>query len=202
MFHITTISRHSELSGCVTKSLVANLNIALSTLWILRICHSLTPHLNVWGATMACFSVFVLLIFSHSKQLKGPDTATLYKPPSHHLFNALNNNQVGQVSALLERCVRSNTQLVPPLAAPTMNFNLNIPAEVATLLCPHAPPPAANTPVSTAHDPGSVLRPLPVISNTMLVSSDRLPGPELSLADFCSKYGLTTGISQKLDENG
>jgi len=83
-----------------------------------------------------------------------------------------------------------------------MNFNLNIPAEVATLLRPHAPPPAANTPVSTAHDPGSVLRPLPVISNTMLVSSDRLPGPELSLADFCSKYSLTTGISQKLDENG
>jgi hypothetical protein len=108
---------------------------------------------------------------------------------------------VGQVSALLERRARSNTQLAPLPTAPTMNFNLNIPAEIVTLLRPHAPPPAADTQL-IAQDPGPVLQPLPVVSNTMLISSDRLPGPELSLADFCSKYGLTNGISQKLDENG
>jgi hypothetical protein len=148
------------------------------------------------------FSIFITFFFFHSKQLKGPGTATLYKPPLHYLFNALNNNQVGQVSALLEQRVCPNTQLPSLPAAPTMNFNLNIPAEVAMLLCPHALLPAADTPVSTAHDPGLVLRPLLVVSNTMLVSSDRLSGPELSLADFCSRYSLTASISQNLDENG
>jgi len=34
------------------------------------------------------FFVFVVAFFVYSKQLKGPDTTTLYKPPSHHLFNA------------------------------------------------------------------------------------------------------------------
>jgi hypothetical protein len=113
------------------------------------------------------------------------------------------------VSALLERRVRVNAQSAPPPVAPTMNFNLNIPAEIATLLRPqaqaqvHAPPlPVVDTPAGPACDPGLVLQPLPVVSNTMLVPSDRLPGPELSLADFCSKYGLTNGISQKLNENG
>jgi len=83
-----------------------------------------------------------------------------------------------------------------------MNFTLNIPAEVAMLLRLNAPPPIGDTSTCTDHEPGPVFRPLPIVSNTMLVSSDRVPGPELSLADFCSKYGLTNGISQKLDENG
>jgi hypothetical protein len=165
------------------------------------------PHFDVWGAAMVFF-FFLRFQFSYSNQLKGPDTATLQKPPSHHLFNALNNNQVGQANALLERRARLNAQSAPaPPVAPTMNFNLNIPAEVATFLRPQAPPgpPAVDVPAATARDPGLVLQPLPVVSNTlqsMLISSDRLPGPELSLADFCSKYGLTNGISQKLDENG
>jgi hypothetical protein len=170
------------------------------------------PHFDVWGAAMVCFYIFFIFsLLSYSKQLKGPDTATLHKPPSHHLFNALNNNQVGQVNALLERRARFNAQSAP--VAPTMNFNLNIPAEVATFLRPQAPPgppPAAvlvDAPAlaGPARDPGPVLQPLPVVSNTtqsMLISSDRLPGPELSLADFCLQYGLTNGISQKLDENG
>lgn len=112
------------------------------------------------------------------------------------------------MSALLERRARFNAQSAPPPVAPTMNFNLNIPAEVASLLRPgpqaHAPPPAVDAPQAAgpARDPGPILQPLHVVSNTMLISSDRLPGPELTLADFCSKYRLTDGISQKLNENG
>ena len=115
--------------------------------------------------------IFSFIHYSYLNQLKGPDTDTLHKPPSHHLFNALNNSQVGQANALLEWCAHFNAQTAQPPVAPTMNFNLNIPAEVTTLLRPQAPPgppplAAVHTHAGPALDPGHVLQPLPVVSNS------------------------------------
>ena len=89
-----------------------------------------------------------------------------------------------------------------------MNFNLNIPAEVATFFHPHAPlaPPMLQT-HAPGHNPTTIAHLLPVpqhslpVSN-MLISSDRLPGLEMTLREFCTKYALTDGVIKKLEENG
>ena len=42
----------------------------------------------------------------------------------------------------------------------------------------------------------------PLIASDMLIPADCLPGPELSLENFCKIYCLTDGVQNKLDENG
>ena len=133
-------------------------------------------------------------------QLKGPMIVTLDTPPNHHLFNAVSNNQLGQLSPLLERCQRGNS--TGSAAAPVINFN--VPAEVIHLFRPPAAPATPVTAVAAA--PAIPIQPLAppaflMVSDT-LIPADRAPGPTLSLDDFCKTYLLTDGVRTKLDENG
>jgi hypothetical protein len=124
--------------------------------------------------------------------------ATLDMPPNHHMFNAISNNHLGQMSPLLERRQRGNSTNG---SAPVFNFN--IPNNVFQIFKPPAAvpvmpvqgtAPALVTPI--AHIP-------PQLSLTEnLVSADRVPGPELPLEEFCRMYRLTDGVQNKLDENG
>ena len=132
-------------------------------------------------------------------QLKGPTIATLDTPPNHHLFNAISNNQLGQLSPLLKRRQRGNS--TGSATAPVINFN--VPAEVIHLF---HPPAAPATPVAAvAITPATPIQPLvppafPMVSDT-LIPADRAPGPMLSLDDFCKTYFLTDGVQTKLDDN-
>ena len=42
----------------------------------------------------------------------------------------------------------------------------------------------------------------PLVTSDMLIPINCLPGPELSLDDFCKTYHLTDSVRKKLDENG
>jgi hypothetical protein len=128
--------------------------------------------------------------------------ATLETPPNHPNFDGVSNNQLGQLSPLLERRQRQNTSNG---SAPVFNFN--IPSEVIQMLRPSAIPstpiqgPAAPLPATPVQSIApSVFQPIMV--SDMLIPTDRLPGPELSLSDFCKIYRLTDGVQNKLDETG
>jgi hypothetical protein len=148
-----------------------------------------------------------LLLYAYTNttslfQLKGPTIATLDTPPNHHLFNAISNNQLGQLSPLLERRQRGNS--TGSAAAPVINFN--VPAEFIQLFHPPAAPAATPLATAAAAAPAAPIQPLAppaflMVSNT-LIPADRAPGPTLSLDDFCKTYLLTDGVRTKLDENG
>jgi hypothetical protein len=148
-----------------------------------------------------------LLLYAYTNttslfQLKGPTIATLDTPPNHHLFNTISNNQLGQLSPLLERRQRGNS--TGSAAAPVINFN--VPAEFIQLFHPPAAPAATPLATAAAAAPAAPIQPLAppaflMVSNT-LIPADRAPGPTLSLDDFCKTYLLTDGVRTKLDENG
>ncbi|KAJ7690877.1 hypothetical protein B0H17DRAFT_1201448 [Mycena rosella] len=72
-------------------------------------------------------------------------------------------------------------------AAPQVHFNF--PPDFANLLRPAAPAPALPNPPITSLDP-----------STMLVPPPRVPGPELSIEDFCAFYSLDTDICDRFKQ--
>ena len=75
-------------------------------------------------------------------------------------------------------------QLLRPV--PTTPEPTNLLAPAPTII-PHAPAPAA-----------------PAYSGTtgMLIQGHHVPGPDMTLADFCVAHCLTEGVHSKLEENG
>ncbi|KAF8877867.1 hypothetical protein BD779DRAFT_1613105 [Infundibulicybe gibba] len=130
-------------------------------------------HFDVWAAAM----------------LKGEQFATLNTPPHHHLFNALSNNQLGQLSPLLERRLRGTSASAP--SAPVINFN--VPAELFGAFRPPPVDPAPGRPGPS---------PLTPATSPMLLPSSRNPGPRIPLAEFCTLYDLSENIRSRLDEQG
>ena len=76
------------------------------------------------------------------------------------------------------------------------------------MLRPSAIPPTPIPATSAAPLPATPIQPVtpsvfqPLVASDMLIPIDRLPGPELSLDDFCKTYRLTDSVQKKLDENG
>ena len=111
-------------------------------------------------------------------------------------------NQLGQLSLLLEcqlQAKNANT-------SPTSLINFNIPPEFVQLLCPvpATPEPTnllAPAPTIVPHAPAPAA---PAYSGTtgMLIQGDRVPGPDMTLADFCVVHQLMEGVRSKLEENG
>ncbi|KIJ96795.1 hypothetical protein K443DRAFT_49260, partial [Laccaria amethystina LaAM-08-1] len=136
-------------------------------------------HFDTWGAAM----------------LKGPTIATLETPPNHPNFDGVLNNQLGQLSPLLQRRQQqtSNNGLAPV-------FNFNIPSEVVQMLRPSTIPPTPIPAASAALLPATPIQavaPLasqPLVTPDMLIPINRLPGPELSLDNFCKTYRLTDSV--------
>ena len=134
-------------------------------------------------------------------QLKGDEFATVTAPPNHPLFRNLPTNQLGQLSPLLERHLQAkNTN-----TSPTSVINFNIPPEVVHLLRPQAVPAIPGP--TNALAPAPLILPhvaAPAYSGTtgMLIPGDRVPGPDLTLAEFCLAHRLTDGVRNKLEENG
>lgn len=137
-------------------------------------------------------------------QLKGDQFASLTAPPNHLLFRNLPSNQLGQLSPLLEHHLQAKNSNT----SPTSVINFNIPPEVVHLLrpIPATPEPMnllAPAPMIIPQVPAlPVTLPMYVGTTGMLIPRDRVPGPDMSLAEFCLAHRLTDGVRNKLDENG
>lgn len=76
------------------------------------------------------------------------------------------------------------------------------------MLRPSAALPTPIPAASAAPLPATPIQPVaplasqPLIASDMLIPINHLPGPELSLDNFCKTYCLTDSVRKKLDENG
>jgi hypothetical protein len=121
--------------------------------------------------------------------MKG-ECATLFKPPNHTLFDP----RPTSLSPVLQRRLQ-NARAVPVVpVAPAPVFNLNIGKEIADIFRPPAPTAFA----------ASMPPPPPPVSSLAtpdLIPFARAPGMDMSLADFCERYGLGENILNKFTEH-
>ena len=142
--------------------------------------------------------------YTDSYQLKGEEFASLTSPPNHPLFRNLPNNQLGQLSPLLECCLQEkNTNTLP-----TSVINFNIRPKFVQLLHPVPATPESTSlltlaaPIVPQASTPPVLLPVYAGTTGMLIPGDRVPGPDLSLSEFCLTHHLTDSVHNKLEENG
>jgi hypothetical protein len=124
-------------------------------------------------------------------QLKGTQFADLDTPPNNELFDKAAAAARAAKSPLLQHHLELKEQAVAKNipAAPQVHFNF--PAELANLLRPAAAPaPAA---------PDAFMPPLKTAN--MLIPHPRIPGPDLSIENFCTLYDLDSDICDRFKEH-
>ncbi|KAF8156684.1 hypothetical protein B0H34DRAFT_859408 [Crassisporium funariophilum] len=133
--------------------------------------------------------------------LKGEESATLYKPPNHRLFNTKRT----ALLPVLQRRIEAQNQKNTPPTQPVFNLTLGnelvgLFRQPAKALAP-APVPApapmpildpAPAPVSNHHIP---------VGCPFLLPPSRSPGTEMSLSTFCTTHELGDAILACLDDN-
>ncbi|KAJ7435680.1 hypothetical protein B0H11DRAFT_1855347 [Mycena galericulata] len=117
--------------------------------------------------------------------LKGKEFADLETPPNNHLFDRVAAGARAAKSELLMR--RKELQETKNTPAGT-HVNFNFPPEIVNLLRPPAPPPAV------AHAPNA-------LHPNALISSLRIPGPDLSIDEFCTTYHLDEDVADKFRQH-
>ncbi|KAF9064206.1 hypothetical protein BDP27DRAFT_1426053 [Rhodocollybia butyracea] len=118
--------------------------------------------------------------------LDGPKRAMIDSPPNDPLFTTNNEDNSLASHVLQQRQVRRNS------TANGSNISINITPKVAALLRPAPLPSQFPTPITTATATLSLL----------LLSPDHMPGPHMTMADFCTRYGLDESVSLKLIQLG
>ncbi|KAJ7862829.1 hypothetical protein B0H13DRAFT_2354477 [Mycena leptocephala] len=133
-------------------------------------------HFESWGAAM----------------LKGKAFADLDTPPNNKLFDQVATAARAVQSPLLQRRLELKEEAARKNAPAAPQVHINFPPEIANLLRPAAPPPPAAVP--------NVFIPPPNTAN-MLIPYPRIPGPDLSIEDFCSLHNLDTDICDRFKQN-
>ncbi|KAJ7112258.1 hypothetical protein C8R44DRAFT_741948 [Mycena epipterygia] len=124
--------------------------------------------------------------------LKDKNFANENKPPNHKLFDGLNDESLRIRSPLLQRRLDLQNKKKVPAAAPQVNFNF--PPELIQLFRQPAPAPAP----SPARAPAAV----PFHAHVpMLIPAPFVPGPNLSIEDFCAKHDLDDDICARFKSN-
>ncbi|KAJ7265185.1 hypothetical protein C8J57DRAFT_1069506 [Mycena rebaudengoi] len=104
---------------------------------------------------------------------KGPEYATIDKPPNHHLFNKLSPVTLAAQSPLLQRRLelkeKANTSMV-------LQVNINLPPDLLSFMRP---------PTATA---------APDNSTPTLIPPSKLAGPNMTIQAFCATYHLDDEI--------
>ncbi|KAJ6529200.1 hypothetical protein B0H19DRAFT_900106, partial [Mycena capillaripes] len=114
--------------------------------------------------------------------LKGKVFADLHTPPNHKLFDKVSAADRAAQSPLLQRRLEPKEQAAARNTATAPQVNFNFPPELVDLFRPAAPPaPAAAVPDRFIPPPNST---------NMLIPLPRIPGPDLSIEDFCTTYNL------------
>lgn len=124
--------------------------------------------------------------------MKGSAFADLETPPNNELFDKVARAARASQSPLLQRRLELKEQAAAKSAPAAPQVHFNFPPEILDLLRPAAPP---APPIAAAN----VLVPLPNASN-MLIPSNRVAGPDLSIDDFCSMYDLDTDIGDRFKQ--
>jgi hypothetical protein len=131
-------------------------------------------------------------------------------PPNHRLFD----NRPTKLSPVLQRRRDAQNQAVPAAATPTFNFTIG--REVIDLLRGNLNVPYANpgTPAPPYQDSEPVPPvAMPALNSAIhvpkydvqcptLLQSDRLPGPDMTITDFCAQNELGDGTLQKFNAHG
>ena len=166
--------------------------------------------LDCWASSMVrCFPLREPPSDANLFKLRGDDCATLERPPNHRLFDAENS----ALSPVLRRRIEAANKAAPaPASAPV--FNITIGKEIVELFHPTAPTATAtaapNIPVSApASAPTSPSRATTQACRDSydmhcltVLQTNRNPGPEMSIGDFCTTYRLSNAIKTKLQDNG
>lgn len=117
--------------------------------------------------------------------LRGETYATLETPPNNKHFDA------GQaISPVLKQRLKANAAAAAaaPVVASAPVFNFSIGNEVARLFNPGAPV-IERTPTA------------PAAASSTLLPSNRVPGPDIPIDDFCQQHQLDNDIRQKFKDN-
>ncbi|KAJ7737863.1 hypothetical protein DFH07DRAFT_984944, partial [Mycena maculata] len=115
--------------------------------------------------------------------LKGSQFAQIDKPPRNDLFDKVSPAHLAERSPLLQQRLELRDKAANKVpAAPQVHFNF--PPELANFLRPVAPIPPVAPP-----DPM-----MPVPTTTMLIPHPFVPGPHLTIMEFCNKYQLDDNI--------
>ncbi|KAJ7132727.1 hypothetical protein C8R46DRAFT_1235676 [Mycena filopes] len=141
-------------------------------------------HFQSWGAAM----------------LKGTAFADLEVPPNNNLFDAIAAGARGAQSPLLQRRLelREREAAKNAPAAPQVNFNF--PPEFAAFLRQPAPIPApAPAPALPLAAPNALT--LPPNTGNMLIPYPCIPGPDLTITNFCTTYNLDDDIRNRFESN-
>ncbi|KAJ7780217.1 hypothetical protein DFH07DRAFT_730079 [Mycena maculata] len=120
--------------------------------------------------------------------LKGPEFATIKKPPHDDLFNKINPIRLAARTPLLQRRAElRDKEKAANNTAPQINFNF--PLDIANLFCPI---PAALPPPPAVLDHNT---------SPMLIPASMIPGPALSIDDFCTQYDLDADICDRFKQH-
>jgi hypothetical protein len=124
----------------------------------------------------------VLTVIVLMSQLKGPNFATIDKPPNNSDFDGLVTAVVGQPSLLQQRAQAQNQKA--QASGPVIHNHLNIPEGLLGL-------------VGGNHHP----QPVPVPARTdSVIPPGYSPGIRQSIADFCKTNDLADSILARFTE--
>ncbi|KAJ7608830.1 hypothetical protein DFH06DRAFT_1017460, partial [Mycena polygramma] len=125
--------------------------------------------------------------------VKGTEYADDITPPNAKCFDGVNDDALGARSPLLQRRLEAQNQKKAGALAPIVpQVNINFPAEFLQVLRPPVPPPA----LDPAPAPGHVRAPALAASSLtpMLIPAGRMPGPKLTVEEFCQQHELGDDI--------
>jgi hypothetical protein len=147
-------------------------------------------HFDVW-LPLSCVThhFFHLGALCAFEQLKGPEAATIDKPPNHHYFNAISAHNLTGNTLLQQRRASITAKDAP--ASPV--FNLHLPENLLAPLNPNCPVPAAAP---------NLAPPFAITNSKMLLVPAMEVGLKLTVLQFCLEYRLSASIQTKLTENG
>lgn len=153
-------------------------------------------HFDLWASGIVSRSLFTSHADGYADgphQIKGPETATLSKPPHHKLFDTTSS-----ISPVLQRRIdaqNSKTSSSTSSGAPV--FNISIGKEILDVFRPPVVQPVAPL-LPIAPPPPRYHADLP----TTLLNPTRLPGDNMTLAELCILFDLSETILTKFIENG
>ncbi|KAJ7165780.1 hypothetical protein C8R46DRAFT_900364, partial [Mycena filopes] len=131
-------------------------------------------HVNVWAAAW----------------LKGTNFANENKPPNDKLFDGVSLDALGNRSPLLQRRLELQNQHNAPAQPAMPQITINIPDMLQRFQPPAAPAPAPVPGAPHAFDSPPMLIPPPLV-----------PGPKLSIEEFCVRYELDADIAARFREH-
>ena len=128
--------------------------------------------------------------FDDIRQLKGPEHATLEKPPAHHFFDSTIISPVVQ----MRKDAKEAKKLAKNTSAGTGNLLAGF-VNLATALC-------APMPIAALHPHPLIPQTNAIATSLSLLPVNQTIGPSLDLEHFCLQFDVDISVHQKLSNEG